>query len=129
MGWPFEIQGAVAMLCMRTATVLVLTSFYSTAFDPYIYVVGLCMTCAAEAAEERMDRDAAIENWRIAVAFWEVHTVRRCFRNWAIHRAVVLESAMAFWRGTNMRETLRHWRTVSHVYVQELVLGLTERAE
>jgi hypothetical protein len=59
-----------------------------------------------------MDREAAIENWRIAVAFWEVHTARRCFRQWASYRHIVLESALRFWQGASMRESFEPWRKV-----------------
>eukprot|EP00983_Pelagomonas_calceolata_P008377 273724-Pelagomonas_calceolata.AAC.2 len=67
-------------------------------------------TSRAESAEERMIREEAIENWRIAVAFWEVHTARRCLRQWAAHRYLVMESAMRYWQGANLRDSFNHWR-------------------
>ncbi|KAF5836739.1 hypothetical protein DUNSADRAFT_5527 [Dunaliella salina] len=73
---------------------------------------------AAESAAERLTREEAIENWRIAVAFWEVHTARRCLRQWAAHRYLVMEAAVQFWQGTNLRDSFNHWRKVaSHLKI------------
>lgn len=63
--------------------------------------------------ESRAAREAAVENWLIAVSFWEVHLVRRCFERWAAHKGEVLAKALHYWGGATVGTYFRRWVEVS----------------
>jgi protein SFI1 len=62
-----------------------------------------------------MAREAAVENWLIAVSFWELHLVRRCFQRWAEHRGEVVGRALEYWMATSVKGYFDRWRMVRGV--------------
>jgi protein SFI1 len=68
-----------------------------------------------------MAREAAVENWLIAVSFWEVHLVRRCFSRWAGYKAEVVGKALEYWLGTSVRAAFDHWRKVCDAGIMMLL--------
>lgn len=45
----------------------------------------------------RVAREAAVENWMIAVSFWEAQTLRRCLARWRGRKNVMQLHALRFW--------------------------------
>ena len=69
-------------------------------------------THARNAAEARATLDEAVDNWRVAIAFWEVHCARRVLRAWAGRRRAQLAAVLDFWVGTSLRQAFLQWREV-----------------
>ena len=65
----------------------------------------------------REARDAAVENWLLALSFWEVNLVRRCFNHWRNRLREALARALSHWLGATtagyFRYTPRAQRSVS----------------
>jgi hypothetical protein len=55
----------------------------------------------------RVAKEEALQNWRMAVAFWEISLARRCFRHLARHTAATTAAVGAHVRATTLRRTLR----------------------
>lgn len=55
----------------------------------------------------RETREAAVENWGIALSFWEVHLAQRCLMRWAGHKQRVLAAVTQRWTSTSLSSSFR----------------------
>ncbi len=53
-----------------------------------------------------------MENWSLALAYWEAHVVRRLFSRWREHRQRLLGRALHYWRAAGVRVAFDVWRQV-----------------
>ena len=55
-----------------------------------------------------------LENWMIAISFWEVQTARRLFLLWKRHRLSIAATALAHWYGHSLKHCFLRWKTDAH---------------
>ncbi|GAX75802.1 hypothetical protein CEUSTIGMA_g3245.t1 [Chlamydomonas eustigma] len=63
--------------------------------------------------ESREAREAAVQNWNIALAFWEVNLAKRLFHSWATHKHRVLSAAVEKWTALGLSTYFRRWHEVA----------------
>lgn len=62
-------------------------------------LTALPVPCVCRAAKEE-----AVANWNVALAFWELHLVQRCFLRWANHKQEALAMVLDRWRASSLRD-------------------------
>ena len=84
------------------------------AYEEYL-VLSTCFRAWARyvwtAHASRAAEEIAIENWLIAVAFWERYALRRVFRAWRGRNTGLLRRAMGFWFGRSLSACFVAWRS------------------
>ena len=78
----------------------------------------------------RVAREAAVENWMIAVSFWEAQTLRRCLARWRGRKNVMQLHALRFWYGETLRGRFLYWRELTtRLKIGMHTAGATHRAQ
>ena len=78
----------------------------------------------------RVAREAAVENWMIAVSFWEAQTLRRCLARWRGRKNVMQLHALRFWYGEILRGRFLYWRELTtRLKIGMHTAGATHRAQ
>ena len=78
----------------------------------------------------RVAREAAVENWMIAVSFWEAQTLRRCLARWRGRKNVMQLHALRFWYGETLRGRFLYWRELTtRLKIGMHTAGETHRAQ
>ncbi|GMH44930.1 hypothetical protein BSKO_12887 [Bryopsis sp. KO-2023] len=57
--------------------------------------------------------EGAVENWLIAMSFWEIHLCHRLFGTWQSSKPFLMEKARVFWVARTSRSCLLQWRMVA----------------
>ena len=63
--------------------------------------------------ESRQAMEAAVENWGLALIFWEAHALGRLFRSWASHKRRVLGRCIEMWSAGSLASSFKKWRKIA----------------